>query len=415
MNQSHEGVAHGAGDHQPGADDRQHRPARHRRELDHRPVQRDGLAAVLQHHEPARRPRLRQRRRTAPKVAGVLGIDERAHPDAAELGLRPDHRGHPRRARSRACGSSPPTPRTRGSTRTTSTSCSAKLDFLVVQDMYHTTETAQRADLVLPAAGWGEKEGTFINSERRIGLIKKVARAPGQALSDFHIFKLDRRTTGAAARCSRAGRRPRRSSRSSSELSRGQPCDITRHRRLRACSTTRGGIQWPLPGRGADDRGAASAGSSPTAGSSTPTAGRGSSSRTRGRCPSRPTRDYPLHAADRPRQPSQWHTQTRTAQVGRAPQALSRATATSRSTRPTPRGSASRPDEWVVVESRRGQVRARGVRHARPCTPGQVFLPMHDAATNRLTFPAFDPYSRQPAYKACAVALERLDARSGKY
>ena len=65
-----------------------------------------------------------------------------------------------------------------------------KLDFLVVQDMYPTTETAQRADLVLPAAGWGEKEGTFINSERRIGLVKKVARAPGQALSDFNIFKL---------------------------------------------------------------------------------------------------------------------------------------------------------------------------------------------------------------------------------
>ena len=33
---------------------------------------------------------------------------------------------------------------------------------------------------------------------------------------------------------------------------------------------------------------------------------------------------------------------------------------------------------------------------------------MHDEATNRLTFAAFDPYSRQPSYKACAVALRRL-------
>jgi anaerobic selenocysteine-containing dehydrogenase len=65
-----------------------------------------------------------------------------------------------------------------------------RLDFLVVQDMYHTTETAQLADLVLPAAAWGEKEGTFINSERRIGVIKKVMPAPGQALADFHIFRL---------------------------------------------------------------------------------------------------------------------------------------------------------------------------------------------------------------------------------
>ncbi|MFG0248812.1 MAG: molybdopterin-dependent oxidoreductase, partial [Phycisphaeraceae bacterium JB051] len=64
-----------------------------------------------------------------------------------------------------------------------------KLDFLVVQDMYHNTETAQQADLVLPAAGWGEKDGTLINSERRFGLLKKVSPAPGVALADFSIFK----------------------------------------------------------------------------------------------------------------------------------------------------------------------------------------------------------------------------------
>ena len=37
--------------------------------------------------------------------------------------------------------------------------------------------------------------------------------------------------------------------------------------------------------------------------------------------------------------------------------------------------------------------------------PGQVFIPMHYSAANALTFPAFDPYSRQPAYKACAVSV----------
>ena len=65
-----------------------------------------------------------------------------------------------------------------------------RLDCLVVQDLYPTTETAQLADIVLPAAGWGEKEGTFINSERRYGRIRRVVRAPGQALADFSIFKL---------------------------------------------------------------------------------------------------------------------------------------------------------------------------------------------------------------------------------
>ena len=39
---------------------------------------------------------------------------------------------------------------------------------------------------------------------------------------------------------------------------------------------------------------------------------------------------------------------------------------------------------------------------------GQVFLPMHDAATNRLTLPVYDPYSRQPGYKYCAVRVERV-------
>src|SRR5262249_1683708 len=60
-----------------------------------------------------------------------------------------------------------------------------RLDFLVVQDMYSTTETAQLAHLQLPAAGWGEKEGTFINSERRVGLVKRVSPSPGVALADF--------------------------------------------------------------------------------------------------------------------------------------------------------------------------------------------------------------------------------------
>ncbi len=43
-------------------------------------------------------------------------------------------------------------------------------------------------------------------------------------------------------------------------------------------------------------------------------------------------------------------------------------------------------------------------------TAGQVFVPMHDAATNRLTFPSFDPSSRQPSYKTGAVAVRLLHA-----
>jgi assimilatory nitrate reductase catalytic subunit len=61
----------------------------------------------------------------------------------------------------------------------------------------------------------------------------------------------------------------------------------------------------------------------------------------------------------------------------------------------------------VAVESRRGV--ARAVAFPSPTVPrGQVFLPMHDKATNRLTFADFDPYSRQPSYKSCAVRLRAL-------
>jgi assimilatory nitrate reductase catalytic subunit len=67
------------------------------------------------------------------------------------------------------------------------------------------------------------------------------------------------------------------------------------------------------------------------------------------------------------------------------------------------------PGEPVVVASQRGEVRARAfVTHT--IKAGQLFMPMHYPGTNKLTFPAFDPHSRQPAYKACAVSLRKLEA-----
>src|SRR4029077_14869915 len=102
-----------------------------------------------------------------------------------------------------------------------------RLDTLVVQDMYATTETVAHAHILLPAAGWGEKEGTFINSERRIGLLKKVSRAPGEALADFYIFKCIAEGWGWGDMfrdCSP----PEATFGILRELTRGQPCDITR-------------------------------------------------------------------------------------------------------------------------------------------------------------------------------------------
>ncbi len=61
------------------------------------------------------------------------------------------------------------------------------LDFLVVQDIF-LTETAALADVILPAASFLEKSGTFTNTDRRIRLIQPVIEAPGEALADLEIL-----------------------------------------------------------------------------------------------------------------------------------------------------------------------------------------------------------------------------------
>ena len=60
--------------------------------------------------------------------------------------------------------------------------------FVVVQEISHNSDTAKFADLLLPAAGWLEKEGTMTNSERRISYLPKGINAPGEALSDVEIL-----------------------------------------------------------------------------------------------------------------------------------------------------------------------------------------------------------------------------------
>ena len=65
--------------------------------------------------------------------------------------------------------------------------------------------------------------------------------------------------------------------------------------------------------------------------------------------------------------------------------------------------------DMVRVASKRARVQARAF--VTPCVqPGQAFVPMHYPETNRLTYAAFDPYSRQPAYKAAAVEIHALES-----
>ncbi len=278
-----------------------------------------------------------------------------------------------------------------------------RLDCLVVQDMYRDTETAELADIVLPAAAWGEKEGTFINSERRLGVIKRVARAPGQALADFHIFQL----VAAAWGCAELFRQwdsPEAVFQILKRLSRGRPCDISGIEDYVTLDRA-GGIQWPFPegstlhdnqrrlfedGRFFTDNAKARFLFSEP-----------------GELPEATNERFPLLLLTGRGSSSQWHTQTRTKRSS----VLSRLAPQELYVELSPvdaRKLGIGPEECISITSQRATVRARAFI-TNNVQPGQVFMPMHYPTMNQLTFPAFDPHSRQPAYKACAVKVSRLN------
>lgn len=62
-----------------------------------------------------------------------------------------------------------------------------KMDFVVVQDIFH-TETTPFADVILPASTWAEKNGTFVNSDRRVLRVRKAVDCPGEAREDWKII-----------------------------------------------------------------------------------------------------------------------------------------------------------------------------------------------------------------------------------
>ncbi|MHB8523400.1 MAG: molybdopterin oxidoreductase family protein [Limisphaerales bacterium] len=284
-----------------------------------------------------------------------------------------------------------------------------QLDFLVVQDMYHTTETARRAHLVLPAAGWGEKDGTFINSERRIGLVKKISSAPGQALSDFNIVTLAAHYWGCGPMF-REWSSPEAVFQILKRLTRDQPCDISGirdYRMLEEC----GGVQWPYraadacaaPGierRLFEDRRFFHADGKARFRFEAPRP-----------APEPPDAEYPFLLLTGRGTSAQWHTQTRTAKSD-VLRALYPGNLYVEINPRDARRLRIVPHQKVEISSRRDRIVASAHVTA-TVQSGQVFLPMHYEATNRLTQAAFDPYSRQPSYKACAVRIQPVRAGRG--
>jgi len=309
--------------------------------------------------------------------------------------------------------------------------------FVVVQDMFR-TETTELADLVLPAAGWGEKQGTFTNADRTVHLSERAVDPPGQARSDLDIFldyaaRMDFRDRDGNPLIGWTD--PESAFRAWQECSAGRPCDYTglSYQALRGAS----GIQWPCTAQrpegterlytdavfptdpdycetyGRDlDTGAEVTAEQYRAGQP---GGRAFLRAAAYRpAPESPDPQFPLLLTTG-RSLYQFHTRTKTA---RAPQL-----------------NAAAPDVWVelhpddaarfgigvgdlvAVESPRGAVRASA--RLTGARPGTVFVPFHygywdvdgdghQRAANELTATRWDPASKQPLFKYAAVRVRRL-------
>ncbi|MEP4076438.1 molybdopterin oxidoreductase family protein [Haloferula sp.] len=280
-----------------------------------------------------------------------------------------------------------------------------KLEFLVVQDMYHSTESAEVADLYLPAAGWGEKSGCLINSERRLATIKPVRKAPGQTLTDFRIFRLLANAWG-CGELFKDWTDPESAFCLLRDLTKDRPCDITGIESYDHLDQA-GGIQWPFPKNGDSQ----SPSSTPAnerrlfeSGQFYTKSGKANLLFSRpDELPEAPDKSYPFLLLTGRGTSSQWHTQSRTSKSDIL-QKLYPAEAYVEIHPRDAKRLGILNNQPITLSSRRGEMKASAYL-APTVQPGQLFLPMHYPEVNRLTHPSFDPHSRQPNYKAAAVKI----------
>jgi anaerobic selenocysteine-containing dehydrogenase len=279
----------------------------------------------------------------------------------------------------------------------------AALDLLVVQDGFETPTTAL-ADIVLPAAIWGEKDGTYTNSERRASRVRKAVEPPGLAKADFDIFLEVARALGCDRELFGGWRGPEDAFAEWARVSAGRLCDysgMTWDGIDRA-----GGLQWPCPPGTAEEGGTArlyADGVFPTP-----------SGRARLWCVSpepvadAPTSRYPL-LLNTGRTVEHWHTRTKTGRVDLLERLAPEAWVEVNPADAARLGLAS--GQRVRLASRRGVVEDVVVRVTAIVREGEVFMPFHydERCVNRLTVDEFDPISREPNYKQSAVRLEAME------
>jgi ferredoxin-nitrate reductase len=299
--------------------------------------------------------------------------------------------------------------------------------FVVVNDGY-LTETTGYADVVLPTALWGEKTGTYTNTDRTVHLSERAVAPPGEARSDLEIWLDYARRMGFTDRSGRPlppWDTPEEAFQAWRECSRGRPCDYSglSYDKLRGGP----GIQWPCTDEAPDgterlyvdhdfmtyqDQ-CENYGHDLTTGAAvTPIehAAAGFDGRARLKAaewappPEPPDETYPMSLMTG-RTVYHFHTRTKT---GRAPELNAAAPEPWVELAPSDAADLDVTDgDLVRVESRRGaiEVAARCVGNRE----GTVFVPFHygdpETAANDLTPTSWDPVSKQPFFKSGAARV----------
>jgi formate dehydrogenase major subunit/formate dehydrogenase alpha subunit len=262
------------------------------------------------------------------------------------------------------------------------------LDLLVVQDIF-LTETAELAHVVLPAASFAEKEGTFTNTERRVQRVRKAVSPPGEARPDTLIL---------SELSSRLGYEMKTTPVDEIFLEIGRVWPSVagmNYRRLE-----KRGIQWPCP---------------TIEHPGTPYLFKGGFPRGKGRftpvkyrlSAELPDSEYPF-VLSTGRQLFQYHTGTMT----RKTSAIDMVSSPYVEINPEDARMLSVTDgQKVKVSSRRGSIEI-AVRVSQRPLKGVVFIPFHfkEAAANALTNTALDPICKIPELKVCAVRIEKSAA-----
>ncbi|MCZ7402459.1 MAG: nitrate reductase [Candidatus Methanoperedens sp.] len=281
----------------------------------------------------------------------------------------------------------------------------AKAELLVVQDIFHPTETTALANVILPAAQWCEKTGTFISSERRIELVEKLIEPPGEAKPDYEIIWLIARAM--AFEKEFPYKSPEEVFEEWKGLTRGRLCDMSgvTYERIRGVV----GPQLPCPD------------------TSHPGTMRLFTDMHFPRPDGRAAllfRDYigPAEITDN-EYPFllitgrlEWHFNTRT-RTGRVRHLNNAAPDNIINLHPQDAEMLGICEgELIEVTSRRGK--ARGIaRITDSVQTNTVFMPFHfgkalcinqDRAANLVTNPVFDIHSKQPEYKFSAVRVEKM-------